>query len=346
MKVNREMLGETYPAFWREFLEGDQDMSYSSYRKGLISRFWDYQGRRFNNWQDYFDAPKQSKARPPVFLKEASNNNVFLSPTASSVINQHVINTIPLSGRHRWFRSMTSSQALAQSVLGNLKVYNQLHHLAELKDDSGLLVFENASFDKDTLIMEHSVKHLNEPRPTSLDAIFNGDYRIAVECKLSEQKIGACSRTKLKPKDDVYRTEYCDGNYVTQMNRKTRCSLTELGIGYWEYIPALFEWSEHSDHEPCPLRLTYQLVRNILSVCVRTDGSVSPDNGHVVLIYDERNPAFQNGGDGNKKFEMTKSALKKPSLLRKCSWQKITKLLRDKKILKWLTVELESKYGF
>jgi hypothetical protein len=325
--------------------KGNQDMSYTSYRAELISRFWDYQESRFNNWQEYFDNPKQSKARPPVFLKKASNYNIILSPTTSTATNQRVIQTIPVKDRHRWFHSMTSSQALAQSVFGNLKIYNQLHCLAALKDDSGLPVFENASFDEHSFIMEHSVKHLKEPRSTSIDALFGGNYQIAVECKLSEQKIGDCSRTKLKPKDNSYIPEYCDGNYVKQMGRKTRCSLTELEIKYWEYIPVFFEWSEHTDHAPCPLRLTYQLVRNILSVCVRPDGSVSSDNGHVVLIYDERNPDFQNGGDGNMKFEITKSALKKPSLLRKCSWQEIVKLLREKETLKWLTDELELKYG-
>jgi hypothetical protein len=66
----------------------------------------------------------------------------------------------------------------------------------------------------------------------------------------------------------------------------------------------------------------------------------------VVLIYDESNPAFQNGGDGNRQFEITKSALKNPTLLRKCSWQNVVKLLREKEILKWLTDELKLKYGF
>jgi hypothetical protein len=318
-------------------------MSYSNYREELISQFWDYQEERFNNWQEYFERPRQTDIRPPVFLKTAAKNNIILNPSASTAINQQVTQAISLKDRHRWFHSMTSSQALAQSVLGNLKVYNRLYYLAALKDDSGLPVFENASFDEHSFTMEHPVKHLNEPRSTSLDALFDGDYRIAVECKLSEQKIGDCSRTKLKPKDNAYKTEYCNGNYVKQMDRKARCSLTELGIKYWEYIPVLFKWSEHTDHEPCPLRLTYQLIRNILAVGVHPDGLVS---GHVVLIYDERNPSFQNGGDGNRQFDITKSALKNLALLRKCSWQNVVKLLREKEILKWLTDDLRLKYGF
>ena len=35
--------------------------------------------------------------------------------------------TLPRRNRHKWFRSMTSSQALAQSVFGNLIVSGLLH---------------------------------------------------------------------------------------------------------------------------------------------------------------------------------------------------------------------------
>jgi hypothetical protein len=41
----------------------------------------------------------------------------------------------------------------------------------------------------------------------------------------------------------------------------------------------------------------YQLVRNILAVGVK-NGETSPANGHAMLIYDERNPAFQASGSG------------------------------------------------
>jgi hypothetical protein len=69
-------------------------------------------------------------------------------------------------------------------------------------------------------------------------------------------------------------------------------------------------------------------------------------NGHAVLVYDERNPSFQNGGKGFVAFEETRGALRIPSLLRKCSWQHIVRHLRSKMILPWLTEQIELKYGF
>jgi hypothetical protein len=113
---------------------------------------------------------------------------------------------------------------------------------------------------------------------------------------------------------------------------------------YWKYIPELFKWGDTDDLTPCPLNKNYQLVRNILAACVRSNG-IASTNGHVVLIYDERNPSFQEGGDGFKSFTETREALKNPSLLRKCSWQRITNHLRSNRILPWLTDQLKQKYG-
>ncbi|MDH4137843.1 MAG: hypothetical protein OEW09_14170, partial [Anaerolineae bacterium] len=75
------------------------------------------------------------------------------------------------------------------------------------------------------------------------------------------------------------------------------------------------------------------------------NGTVSVDDGHVVLIYDERNPAFQTGGAGLAAYAETQLALQEPTMLRKCSWQRITQHMREKSILSWLTEQLESKYG-
>jgi hypothetical protein len=102
--------------------------------------------------------------------------------------------------------------------------------------------------------------------------------------------------------------------------RAERCPLTAKGILYWKYVPQLFMWHASDDHRPCcPLNQNYQLVRNILAACVRTDGTAAPDKGHAVLLYDERNPAFGPGGDGLSAFDDTRQGLRNPGLLRKCS---------------------------
>jgi hypothetical protein len=89
----------------------------------------------------------------------------------------------------------------------------------------------------------------------------------------------------------------------------------------------------------------YQLVRNILAVGVKEDGSASTENGHVMLIYDERNPAFMSGGIGFIAYSETRAALRRPEMLRKCSWQRITQRIRQKNILPWLSEQLTIKYG-
>jgi hypothetical protein len=185
--------------------------------------------------------------------------------------------------------------------------------------------------------MEHKIDFLGEPRQTSLDGYISGNYRIAIECKFTEAEVGTCSR---------YKDEKCNGVYSVQENRKERCPLTESKILYWLYVPYLFNWENESDHNPCPLNKNYQLVRNILAVGVKPDGKTSHHNGHVVLIYDDRNPAFQKGGNGFIAYEETRSALLEPTMLRKCSWQRLVQHIRNKNILPWLTEHLSQKYGF
>lgn len=89
----------------------------------------------------------------------------------------------------------------------------------------------------------------------------------------------------------------------------------------------------------------YQLVRHILAAYVCPDGSILSEDGHVALIYDERNPAFQKGGKGYRSYENTGEALHDPQRLRKCSWQRIVNHLRNKDEFLWLVDQLEIKYG-
>ena len=82
-----------------------------------------------------------------------------------------------------------------------------------------------------------------------------------------------------------------------------RCSLTESGVRYWQYLPELFDWPADRNMKPCPLDGTYQLARNILAACVRPDGTVDANGGHALVIYDDRNPAFLPGGEAARQWE-------------------------------------------
>ena len=317
-----------------------------NYKADLNQRFWQYQKSKFSNEQNQFERPFAPGGRPPVFIRSELWRNVIINPDASEQEKDRLLALVPEGERHKWFGSMNSSQALAQSILGNLAIHGLLQCLAELKDDEGMDLFAKAKFISEDFAMEHKVNYLGEPRSTSLDGYISGDYRIAIECKFTEAEVGTCSRPRLIPTDLNYESENCSGAYSIQRARKERCSLTEIGVLYWRYIPRLFKWKNDSDLNPCPLNRNYQLVRNILAAGVKPDGNVSVNIGHVVLIYDERNPAFQKDGDGLIAYTETRTALQESTMLRKCSWQRVVQHIKDEHILPWLTENLALKYGF
>ena len=312
------------------------------YKADLNQRYWKYQKNQFPIWQKFSDRPHTNLVCPPVF--DGAGQNVIVNPNPRQGEIDELFALVPVSDRHKWFRSMNSSQALAQSVLGNLAVNHCLSSLTELLDDDnrmpllGMVEASSGNFK-----MEFKIDYLGElpQHPTSLDGYLGGDYRVAIECKFTESEVGTCSKPGLKPAD----SNYCNGNYIRQKARKERCTLSEKGALYWKYIPELFDWKSDMDLIPCRLNTNYQLVRNILAVGVKPDGQVSAANGHVVLIYDERNPAFQEGGKGFIAFAETRKALRVPTMLRKCSWQSIIQHMRNKGIWAWLTEQLELKYG-
>lgn len=318
-----------------------------TYKEDLYRGFWKYRETHFSDDQKFFDRPFSISKRPPVFISTESTRNIITNPDSTLQEIKDLIALVPKGERHKWFRSMSSSQALAQSIFGNLKIYNFLPILEELKDedDEGLDLFGKAQISSDLFEMEHKVDSLGEPRPTSLDGYFSGEYQVAIECKLSELEFGTCSRPRLRLSDPNYERDLCNGTFTIQKLRTERCSLTQIGVQYWKFVPDLFKWENDKDQIPCPLNKNYQLVRNVLGAGVK-NGSASLKNGHAVLIYDNRNPAFQFGGDGYNTYQETKRALKDPTLLRKSSWQQIVQLMKKEGILPWLTKELSQKYGF
>ncbi len=317
-----------------------------NYRTALIDRFWDF--AESADLVGLLDG-ERSASRPPVFKSEYTNHNLLFPNTGDSNYKAQLTNVIPQSRRHRWFRSMTSSQALAQSVFGNLHLLGCVHVLEGLQTEDGSPFLDYLPLRVE---LEYEVNCLGEPRPTSVDVLFEGPhrYRIAVECKLSEPDVGSCSRPRLTPDDANYCRDYCDGSYAPQRGRIERCSLTAIGVRYWDHVPALFDWSSEDDQPECPLRLTYQLVRNVLAACVRQGDlggatTASPVHGHAVLLYDERNPAFLDGGAGDREFRNVSKALKVGSLLRRCSWQALAGTLGQVPQLGWLVDGMARKYG-
>lgn len=311
----------------------------------LVTRFWNFAEREFGDRQDLFDRFVRSPTRPPVFVGEARDHNLLDPPDAAPEVRRAIAACIPAKERHRHFGSMKSSQALAQSVFGSLVVLGKMGILSELTDDEGrpALVPDLAQA---RIELEHSVRHLGEPRPTSVDVWIEGDRRVAVECKLTEREFGRCSRPALEQgKDNNYASDYCDGSYTRQRERKERCSLSEIGVQYWKHLPELSRWPSDRDLRPCPLRGTYQLVRNVLAACVDSEGSVDADRGHALILYDARHPGFQPGGDAAEQWDAAVEGLVDPSVLRRCSWQRLVAVLDRCGELSWLVDGLAAKYG-
>jgi hypothetical protein len=192
------------------------------------------------------------------------------------------------------------------------------------------------------LVLEKDVTWLGEPRPTSVDAwLETGDHVVAVECKLTDLEFGTSSRPRLRVEDPGH----CDGSYRIPHGRSCRCSLTAIGVRYWEYVPDAFTWETANDHDRCPLRVTYQLVRNVLAATVAPDGTTDPTRGHALAVYDRRNPLYSPGGTARRVLEETEEALRHPGTLRVVSWQTIVGALAEEAELAWLVEGLAAKYG-
>ena len=317
--------------------------AYGDYKATVVDRFWDYAESEFGDRPSLFKQSARLPDGPPEFVLEEAEYNLLYPPSAEPRVRQAIVTSLPTSERHRHFGSMRSSQALAQSVFGSLAALGKEDVLAGLTADDGLPTVRSGM----TVRMEYLVEHLGEPRPTSVDVwLDDGIQRVAVECKFTEREFGRCSRPTLKPgKNPNYERDHCDGSYTRQRGRRTRCSLTEIGVRYWQYLPELFDWSAERDMELCPLDGTYQLARNVLAACVRPDGTVDTDGGHALVIYDDRNPEFLPGGKAGRQWEASTQALAGRPLLRRCSWQRLVAHLANDPDLAWLVSGLAAKYG-
>ena len=303
-----------------------------NYLQDLPARMWDYRANRFAGLDSLFYMDHvQKPLGPPVFLRSSAEYNIIVDPINTSS-HAAVTSAIPLNKRHTWFRSMKSSQALAQSVFANLASVGKLGLLSAIPGTNNKPLFPinsktTCSLEAELSFNSHSGTNiLGEQHRgcTSIDVLLDeGKYRVAVECKLSEAYIGKCSKVDEEP----------------------QCYLTGKGIKYWDFATQLFDWPKTGLCGQCGLRDNYQLVRNILAVTAEENNTVDPNGGHVVLLYDERNPAFYDGGKGMNAWEDTQSHLLYPGLLQKCTWQEIVTVLRTDPTLNWLTEELGVKYG-
>ncbi len=316
----------------------DQSAS-ENYSEEINKTLWTWAERHHAS---HLDGGKRQH-RPPVFAREHVALNVLLPPDGSNA--EEILNAIPHNQRHKYFGSTRSSQALAQSVFGAIAATGQLDILRGITSECGRTAFFKDQKDW-TIELEHEVNTLGEPRPTSIDAFLcRHDNWVAIECKFTEPDFGTCSRPRLKLGDACYNAQRCNGNYEVQAGRGERCALTSIGIKYWDHLPHLFDWQADRDHSPCPFSDAYQLARNALAAVVSHEGNIDPSQGHALIVYDARNPAFQVGGKANQQWEAIQAACLVPGLLRRISWQRLVKYIAKTPELNWLFESLQEKYG-
>lgn len=311
----------------------------AAFERALLDRLWAYAD---GHLAGHLDGGRR-EGRPPVLAKGREALNVIAPDEAEAAAIRALM---PEQERHNQYGSLKSSQALAQSVFGLLFVRERLDLLAGLQAECGRPAFfaDAAGWAG---CLEQEIRTFKEPRPTSVDVWLQGPEgaRVAVECKFTENEFGRCSRPRLRPGRSGYPEQLCDGTYSIQRSRKTRCSLSEIGIGYWDYLPALFDWPSDVDHTPCRFGETYQLGRNALAAAVGDDGRVDPDRGHVLVVYDARNPAFTEKGRAGRQWRMALDACRVPGLLRRVSWQRVLGSLKCDASMIPLLEALETKYG-
>ena len=310
----------------------------TGYEDALLGHLWDWADRYHSSELD----GGSRVGRPPVLRAEFASKAVLVPPDAAKASG--VVSAIPSKARHRWFRSFKSSQALAQSMFGALGSFGRLDVLDGVAAECGRPAFLEDARGA-SLVLENEVRSLGEPRRTSIDVLLEaGSKRVAVECKLTERKFGVCSRTQLRPGDPNYAQQHCDGNYRVQRARRERCALTEIGIRYWTYLPHLFDWAADRDLRPCPFSEVYQLARNALAATVTASG-FDPNSGHVLVIYDARNPEYAAGGAAQRQYESAINACRVPGLIRRLSWQRLVSAFTCAPELGYLVAGLEDKYG-
>ena len=282
------------------------------------------------------------EGRPPVLAGKYVSKNVLLPPDKSKA--GKIRRAVSEHQRHRWFGSLKSSQALAQSVFGAIYAFDRLDLLQDVRTEC----WRPAFFEDHkgwTLEFEHEVDNLGEPRPTSVDVLLSGpENRVSIECKFTEQEFGTCSRPRLGPCDARYAKEHCNGNYQVQRQRQSRCTLTEIRIRYWEHLPHLFDWSPDRDLVPCPFKEVYQLARNALVAALTPDGRLNPSIGHALVVYDARNPKFRNGRAAEQ-WNQAVDACRMPGLLRRLSWQRLMTAISRARELSYLVQGISQKYG-
>ncbi len=268
------------------------------------------------------------------------------APAPTPVANDNDRRRRPRTPRARRARNgLSSTQALAQSVFAGLEEAGRLAALDGLLAEDGFPAFPPIDAAT-TLAMRQLVLMPGETTPSEVDLVLSGSATVFVEVKLAEARFAICGNPGLTPSHPSFASDLCTGAYRVQNHRHTRCTLSEQGMRLWELIPELFDVDGARDHDPCPLFANYALVRRVLAVCTNAHGVLATTRRHVLVVYDDRNPAFWPGGEADEQWHETVRLLRLPRLLRRVSWQKLIGHLAAEPAIAELVNAVSEKYDF
>ena len=135
----------------------------TGYENVLLGHLWGWADRCHAGELD--GGPRVDRA--PVLLAESASKSLLVPPSDPTRASR-IVSAIPCKARHRWFRSFKSSQALTQSVFAALDCFGRLDLLDGVIAECGRPAFlEDAR--SASLVLEHEVRSLGEPRRTSVD---------------------------------------------------------------------------------------------------------------------------------------------------------------------------------
>lgn len=76
----------------------------NDYLAHITAKLWDYRGREFSGRGYLFDSSNPYSGRPPVFAADPADQNVIVSPEASSAQRAELLRLDPLAECHQVFR--------------------------------------------------------------------------------------------------------------------------------------------------------------------------------------------------------------------------------------------------
>ncbi len=238
-----------------------------------------------------------------------------------------------------------SGQVLAHALLAGLQRTGRLAALAALPAEDAYPAFPGV--DATTrLDLLHSLHLPGETAASVVDAALIGRSRIFVEALLAEPRFALCANPGLTPAHPGFAQALCTGAYRLQGGRPGRCAQGAGAKRVWELLPRLFDIDGARDHDPCPLFANWRLVRNVLSVCLDESGAIATGDRHVLVVYDERNPAVWPGGEADEQWQETIRLLRYPRLLRRVSWQRLVGHLAGEPAIAGLVGAVAEKYDF